>query len=84
MEIKTFGESYKSLTISLTPLIIDKKRVDLNALLSGIINNYLNIEIKGVEKDNPDADMLLFEYGNYDFKGDGVEFNFSLKRQIFL
>lgn len=84
MNTKTFKEAYQDLTRNCTPLILDRDRLDLVALLNILTKQYLNTEIQDLQNVNPDADMLLFEYGNYDWTGIGEKFNFSIKRQIFL
>ena len=84
MNIISFKNAYHSFTKTTIPYILDDKILDLNQVINVIINEYENIQIENIDQDNPDKDMLLFEYGNYDWNGNGLKFILSLKRQIFL
>lgn len=68
--------------LRLPSLSIDK--LDVLQLLESVILEYQLITITGLEKDNPENDMLLLEYGNYDWNRKGMKFNISIKRQLFI
>jgi len=79
-----FKEAYHKFTRQSVPLTMDRKKIDIEGLLHILTEEFKKTFIKGTDEENPDSDMLLFEYGNYDWTGDGLKFNISLKRQIFL
>jgi hypothetical protein len=79
----SFKEAYHNYLKMLGIGKLDVQDFDLVALLEIATEDYLNSEVLGLDLDNPDRDMLLFEYGNYDWTGEGVKFNLSIKRQLF-
>lgn len=79
-----FKDAYQRFTRNSISIIEDSKVLNIKSLLELMVNEYLTIEIDKIDKNNPDRDMLLFEYGNYDWTGEGEKFNLSLKRQIFV
>ena len=84
MEIISFKNAYHRFTKTTLLYISEVKIIDLNQVIDVLINEYENIQIGNIDQENPDKDMLLFEYGNYDWDGNGLKFEISLKRQIFL
>ncbi len=63
---------------------MDSKIINVKSLLDLMVNEYSKTKIYGIDKNNSEKDMLLFEYGNYDSTGEELKFNLSLKRQVFL
>lgn len=84
MKTVDFKEARQRLTRQSLTLMLDKEILDINSLLSVFAKEYLEIDIIGRDKKNPDSDMLLFEYGIYDWTGEGKRFNLSLKGRPFI
>lgn len=70
-----------------------KSRIDHSILkeltpekaLELIIEFYHSTQVKGVDRDIQDNDMLLFQYGTYDWHdGNGSNFSLDFTRQIIL
>tara|TARA_B110000908_G_C9970705_1_gene320987 strand:- start:101 stop:556 length:456 start_codon:yes stop_codon:yes gene_type:complete len=80
----TFKKAYHNFTNNINFGNINVKKLDLNSILDTVGKDFLEVKISGIDRDNPECDMLLFEYGNYDWTGEGEKFNLSVKRQIFL
>ena len=78
----TFKEAYHNYlkTLGVGRLNVDKLNYD--NILYAVAKEYKEIEISGLDNNNPECDMLLFEYGNYDWTGEGERFNVSIKRQL--
>lgn len=57
----------------------------VNNALEIVIDFYVNYEIKNVDSSIPDNDMLLFEYGIYDWQdGKGENFTIDITRQFYV
>ncbi len=66
-------------------LIDDKNRLVVNELLQLMIDFYNEYQIQKVDSTIPDSDMLLFEYGIYDWQdGKGENFTISIVRQFYI
>lgn len=60
---------------------LEKKEVNLAELVEAVADFFYEKNIKRYKKDN-DGDMLLMEYGTYDF-GRGKHFQWSFTRQFY-
>lgn len=78
-----FKEAYQNFVKTIDVGHLNVKDLDLIAIIESVKMDYLKVEILGLDLDNPERDMLLFEYGNYDWTGEGEKFNLSVKRQLF-
>lgn len=57
----------------------------VNNALQFVIDFYTNYEIKNVDTTIPDNDMLLFEYGIYDWQdGKGKNYTIDITRQFYI
>ena len=79
----SFKRAYQKFTKLCTPIVIDAEKINVESLFQIMAKEYQK-PIFRIDKNNPDNDMLLFEYGNYDWTDNEPKFNFSLKRQVFL
>jgi len=66
-------------------LVTDKNRLVVNELFQLVIDFYKEYQIQNVDSTIPDNDMLLFEYGIYDWQdGKGENFTISIVRQFYI
>ena len=66
-------------------LVADKNRLIVNELLQVMVDFYNEYQIQNVDSTIPDNDMLLFEYGIYDWQdGKGENFTISIVRQFYI
>jgi hypothetical protein len=79
----TFKKAYHNYIKTINVGNIDVDNLDLDTIMRAVRKDYLEVEISGLDIDNPECDMLLCEYGNYDWTGEGEKFNLSVKRQMF-
>lgn len=61
----------------------DVEKPNISKLLDIVSKEFIEVKIKDLDEANSDCDMLLFEYGNYDWDGKGTMFNITFKRQVF-
>ncbi len=73
-------ESKKTLERIVNSTITDDNITPETALIS-ILDFYRNYKTD-TGRENADDDMLLFQYGTYDWDGSGGKFEFNLTRQI--
>ncbi len=76
--------AYKRFCANKSTFATKDNRLNLEGLFKIVSQQYLDLPIRKTDERNPDADMLLFEYGNFDWTGEGLQFNFSVKRQVFI
>jgi hypothetical protein len=63
----------------------DKPALTPKRALALAIDFYTNFKIDGVDIDIPDYDMLLFQYGTYDWHdGKGEKFSVDFTRQFYI
>ncbi|MGG5488152.1 hypothetical protein [Gaetbulibacter sp. PBL-D1] len=79
----TFKKAYQNFLKTINVGELSVEDLNLKAIMKSVKMDYSEVEILGLDLDNPDCDMLLFEYGNYDWTGEGEKFNLSVKRQLF-
>jgi hypothetical protein len=79
----TFKEAYHNFVKTINVGDLNVEKLDLNEIMRSVKTDYSEVEISGLDLENPECDMLLFEYGNYDWTGEGEKFNLSIKRQLF-
>ena len=66
-------------------LVTDKNRLVVNELFQLVIDFYKEYQIQNVDSTIPDNDMLLFEYGIYDWQDEkGENFTISIVRQFYI
>src|SRR5688500_4669709 len=66
-------------------LITQTKSLTINNALQLVIDFFNNYEIKNVDTSVPDNDMLLFEYGIYDWQdGNGENYTIGITRQFYV
>ena len=82
MKLK-FKDAYHNFLKTINVGDLSSKELDLKEIMRGVKKDYSEVDIIGLDIDNPDCDMLLFEYGNYDWTGEWEKFNISVKRQLF-
>ena len=74
-EFKKLAEQQMLKGLTLTP----ENALDL------VIEFYHSTHVKGIDSDIPDNDMLLFQYGTYDWlDGNGRSFSLDFTRQFIL
>jgi hypothetical protein len=74
-EFKRIAEQQTPKDLTLTP----ENALDL------MIEFYHSAHVKGVDSDIPDNDMILFQYGTYDWQdGNGRRFSLDFTRQFIL
>ena len=78
-----FKDAYHNFAKTINVGNLSVEELDLKEIMKSVKTDYSEIEILGLDIDNPDCDLLLFEYGNYDWTGEGEKFNLSVKRQLF-
>lgn len=79
----SFKDAYRNFLKTIEVANLSVTSLDLNKIIKHVTKDFCEVEILGLEIDNPESDMLLFEYGNYDWTGEGEKFNLSIKRQLF-
>ena len=75
----------ETFTEKVNKLLADKDRFVVSELLQLMIDFYNEYQVQNVDSTIPDNDMLLFEYGIYDWQdGKGENFTISIVRQFYI
>lgn len=59
----------------------DGQLTNANEIINTSLTLFQEIKVKGIVSDDEDGDMLLFQYGTYDW-GNGKFFEFNITRQF--
>lgn len=62
--------------------LTDNENLTTDTLIEFSISQYQNVKVKGIPIEIQDYDMLLFQYGVYDYPKLGRHFNFDITRQF--